>query len=385
MMATKLTALLGCRYPIIQTAMGWVSDPVLTAATSNAGGFGFLAGATIPADKMEANILETKALTDKGFGVNFHMYQPNARDIVELVIKHKIKAVSYSRSPGPSMIEKLKKAGVICMPTVGHVKHAKKALLLGADAITIQGSEGGGHTGATPTSMLVPEIVDALSGKVPLAAAGGFKDGRGLVAALSYGADGIAMGTRFLLTKESPVPYATKKAYLDCTDPSLIITSKKVDGIPQRMIQNEFLTLLEQSSLLSKVKFLMQSSLEYKSFTGESTLKLFKSLCSMLLNNDQKRLTAFMAAGAPMFIQKAMVKGHPQKGILPSGQVAATINDLPSCHDLLFAIAHEAEATLRQLSNLSWGSIHVSAKSPQKDIPPASMIYNKEPSYEKTL
>ena len=153
---TRITELLGCRYPVIQTAMGWVADPNLVAGTGNAGGFGFLAGATIPPAQMEADILKVKSLTDANFGVNFHMYQPNAAEIVDLVIKHKVKAVSYSRSPGKEMVAKLKDAGVVCMPTVGLPKHAIKAVEMGADAVTVQGGEGGGHTGSVPTTLLLP-------------------------------------------------------------------------------------------------------------------------------------------------------------------------------------------------------------------------------------
>lgn len=149
---TRLTRLLGCRYPIIQTAMGWVADPRLVAATGNAGGFGFLAGATIEPARMEEAILQTQRLSDRPFGVNFHMYQANAGQIVELVLRHGVRAVSYSRSPGKAMIGRLKEAGVVCIPTVGALKHAVKAVEMGADAVTVQGGEGGGHTGSVPTA-----------------------------------------------------------------------------------------------------------------------------------------------------------------------------------------------------------------------------------------
>ena len=221
MLETRLTEKLGCKYPIVQTAMGWIADPRLVAASCNAGGFGFLAGATIPPEEMERDILAVKQLTDKPFGVNFHMYQPNAAEIVDLVIRHGVRAVSYSRSPGPEFIGKLKDAGVVCMPTVGLPKHAIKAVELGADVVTVQGGEGGGHTGAVPTTLLIPQVVDAVGDQVPVVAAGGFKDGRGLVAALSWGADGIAMGTRFLLTSDSPVPVETLQRYLECRDPAV--------------------------------------------------------------------------------------------------------------------------------------------------------------------
>ena len=236
MLDTRLTELLGCRYPIVQTAMGWVADPRLVAGSCNAGAFGFLAGATIPANEMECDILRVKELTDKPFGVNFHMYQPNAADIVDMVIRHGVRAVSYSRSPGPEFIGKLKEAGVVCMPTVGLPKHAIKAVELGADAVTVQGGEGGGHTGAVPTTLLIPQVVDAVGDAVPVVAAGGFKDGRGLLAALAWGADGIAMGTRFLMTEESPVPRETLQRYIDCKNPGEIIVSRAMDGLPQRMI-----------------------------------------------------------------------------------------------------------------------------------------------------
>ena len=245
MLDTRLTALLGCRYPIVQTAMGWVADPRLVAGSCNAGGFGFLAGATIPPEEMERDILRVKELTDRPFGVNFHMYQPNAADIVDMVIRHGVRAVSYSRSPGPEFIGRLKDAGVVCMPTVGLPKHAIKAVELGADAVTVQGGEGGGHTGAVPTTLLIPQVVDAVGDRVPVVAAGGFKDGRGLLAALSWGAEGIAMGTRFLMTEESPVPRQTLQRYIDCNNPGEIIVSRAMDGLPQRMIMNELLADLE--------------------------------------------------------------------------------------------------------------------------------------------
>ena len=163
---TPLCELLGCKYPIIQTAMGWVAGPELVAATGNAGGFGFLAGATIEAGEIEGEILKIKQLSDTPFGVNFHIYQPNASQIIEFVIKHQVKAISYSRSPGAKMIKRLKDNGVVCMPTIGLPKHAVKAIELGADAVTVQGGEGGGHTGAVPTSLLIPQVVDAVDGRV---------------------------------------------------------------------------------------------------------------------------------------------------------------------------------------------------------------------------
>ncbi|HAN67730.1 MAG TPA: 2-nitropropane dioxygenase [Halieaceae bacterium] len=350
MLTTRLTELLGCRYPIVQTAMGWVADPRLVAGSCNAGGFGFLAGATIPPEEMERDILQVKALTDRPFGVNFHMYQPNAADIIDMVIRHGVRAVSYSRSPGPEMIRKLKDAGVICMPTVGLPKHAVKAVELGADAVTVQGGEGGGHTGAVPTTLLIPQVVDAVGAQVPVVAAGGFKDGRGLVAALAWGADGVAMGTRFLLTRESPVPDATKQRYLDCKNPADIVVSRAMDGMPQRMIMNELLTELERASKLRKLIIAMRNGLAFRKYTGASVVGLLKSAIAMSRSDDMTAAQAIMSANAPMIIQKAMVDGQPARGVLPSGQVAGVIDTLLTCEELIQSIVDEAESRLQALA-----------------------------------
>lgn len=353
MLRTRLTELLGCRYPIVQTAMGWVADPKLVAASCNAGAFGFLAGATIPPDEIERDILAVKAGTDRPFGVNFHMYQPNAADIVELVIKHGVRAVSYSRSPGPEMIARLKDAGVVCMPTVGLPKHAIKAVELGADVVTVQGGEGGGHTGAIPTTLLIPQVIAAVGDKVPVVAAGGFKDGRGLVAALAWGADGIAMGTRFMMTAESPVPAATMARYVDCMNPANIVVSRAMDGLPQRMVMNELLQELERASGVRKLWIAMRNGLAFRKHTGASLGSLVKSALAMRSEGEMSAAQTIMAANAPMIIQKAMVDGEPARGVLPSGQVAGVIDDVPSCAELVARIVAEAEQQITALAQRS--------------------------------
>ncbi|MBP8924576.1 MAG: nitronate monooxygenase [Pseudomonadales bacterium] len=345
---TRLTELLGCRYPIVQTAMGWVADPQLVAATGNAGGFGFLAGATIPPEQMEADILRTRELSSAPFGVNFHMYQPNAAAIVDLVVKHGVRAVSYSRSPGPAFIRKLKDAGVICMPTVGAVKHAVKAVELGADVVTVQGGEGGGHTGSVPTTLLLPDVVSRV--KVPVVGAGGFKDGRGLVAAMAFGAEGIAMGTRFLMTSDSPVPLATKQRYLSCMNPADIIVSRAIDGMPQRMVMNEMLAELERAGAIKKLLIALRNGLAFRKYTGAGIVPLLKSAIAMQRDDGLTLSQAIMSANAPMIIQRAMVDGQPEQGVLPSGQVAGVISDLPGCAELIARIVAEAEECLRMLA-----------------------------------
>ena len=350
MLETRLTEKLGCRYPIVQTAMGWVADPRLVAGSCNAGAFGFLAGATIPADEIERDILRVKELTDKPFGVNFHMYQPNAAEIVDMVIRHGVKAVSYSRSPGPEFIGKLKDAGVVCMPTVGLPKHAIQAVELGADVVTVQGGEGGGHTGAIPTTLLIPQVIDAVGDKVPVVAAGGFKDGRGLLAALSWGADGIAMGTRFLMTEESPVPRETLQRYIDCNNPGEIVVSRAMDGLPQRMIMNELLSDLEKAGSFRKLLIALRNGLAFRKHTGATFFSLLKSAIAMSKDDEMTAAQAIMSANAPMIIQKAMVDGRPSLGVLPSGQVAGVIDELLSCKDLVDSIVEQAEQRLALLA-----------------------------------
>ncbi len=349
-LATRGSALLGCRYPVVQTAMGWVADAGLVAASSNAGAFGFLAGATLPPAEVEREILRVRELSDHPFGINFHMFQPNAADIIELVLRHQLRAVSYGRAPEPKVIERLRAADVVCMPTVGALRHAQRAVELGANVLTVQGGEGGGHTGAVATSILLPQVLDAFGGELPIFAAGGFSDGRGLAAALAWGADGIAMGTRFLLTRESPVPEQTKQRYLDCADPRQMVVSKALDGLPQRMLSNRMLRRLERGGPLYRLLTAASSALAYRRFTGASLGQLLSIAFSAARSGGAEGMSqALMAANAPMIIQKAMVDGEPDAGVLPGGQVAGLIDELLSCEDLLRGIVDDAERRLAAL------------------------------------
>ncbi|HUP92327.1 MAG TPA: nitronate monooxygenase [Solimonas sp.] len=345
---TELTRLLGCRYPIVQTAMGWIADAKLVAATSNAGGFGFLAAATMSTAELEAALAKLRDLTPHRFGVNFHMFQPNAHEVIELVVtnRDRVRAVSYGRGPDAATIRRFKDAGVLCMPTVGALKHAQKAVELGADIITVQGAEGGGHTGSVPTTLLLPQVLDAV--KVPVVAAGGFHSGRGLAGALAFGAAGIAMGTRFLMTAESPVPRATLQKYLDVNDPARIRASTVVDGLPQRMIDNPYLLALERGGPLRRLFTALVSAWKWKARTGMSIAHMVKTFFAALREGDSATQT-LMAANAPVLIQRAMVEGRPDEGVLPSGQVAAVITALPTVAEVISGIVQEAEARLAAL------------------------------------
>ena len=341
--------MLGIRYPIIQTGMGWVATPELVAAVSNAGAIGFLAAATLRPQDVEPAIDRVKSLTDRPFGVNFLMDAPGADVITDAIIRTRVVAAGYNRAPNAELIGKLKAAGVLCVPTCGAPRHAAKASALGADVIIVQGGEGGGHTGSIPTSLLVSECADAVD--VPVVAAGGFRDGRGLVAALAFGAQGIAMGTRFLLTAESPVPEATADRYRCATMGDIEVTTE-VDGMPQRVIVNELVRRLQSGGSVRKILGALRSGLQFRQTSGASVGELLRSAFAMGRHEGLTRAQVLMAANAPMLARKAMIDGDPVAGYLPSGTVAGVIDDRPSCAELIDRIMHEAEQTLSALYEL---------------------------------
>jgi NAD(P)H-dependent flavin oxidoreductase YrpB (nitropropane dioxygenase family) len=347
---TILCDMLGCRYPVVQTAMGWVADAGLTSATCNAGGFGFFAGATAEPGDVENQIAKIKSLTDKPFGVNFHMFQPNAEEVIAAVIKHKVRAVSYGRGPDAKTIKRLRDAGVICMPTVGAVRHATKAVELGADIITIQGGEGGGHTGAVPTTILLPQVLDAV--KVPVVAAGGMSDGRSLAAALAWGAAGIAMGTRFLLTSDSPVPRSALDRYLETKDPAVIRVTTVVDGLPQRFIENDEIRRLEHMSMPARLAMSARYARQWGRNAGLGPIGMARLGFKVLTSGDSNFAQTVMAPNLPTLVQRGVVKGDPDHGLLPSGQVAAAIDRLESCEELITRIVREATDRLTAVSAL---------------------------------
>ncbi len=344
---TEICDMLGIRYPIIQTGMGWVATPELVAAVSNAGAIGFLAAATLRPKDVEAAIGRVRSLTDRPFGVNFLMDAPGADVITDAIIRTRVAAAGYNRAPNAELIGKLKAAGVRCVPTCGAPRHAVKAADLGADIIIVQGGEGGGHTGSIPTSLLVSECADAVD--VPVVAAGGFRDGRGLVAALAFGAQGIAMGTRFLLTDESPVPEATADRYRSAEMGDVQVT-REVDGMPQRVIVNELVRRLRSGGPIRKILGALRSGLQFRQVSGASVSDLLRSAFAMRRHERLTRAQVLMAANAPMLARKAMIDGDPVAGYLPSGTVAGVIDDRPSCAELIDRIMREAEQTLSALA-----------------------------------
>jgi NAD(P)H-dependent flavin oxidoreductase YrpB (nitropropane dioxygenase family) len=348
---TIMVERLGCRWPIVQTAMGWVAEPALVAASCEAGAFGFLGAAVMTPDEAREKLLQVRRATDRPFGVNFHSFQPGASDIVDLIIANRdqVRAVSFGRGPDAKMIGRFKDAGILCVPTVGAVKHAQKMAELGVDMVNVQGGEGGGHTGSVPTTVLLPQVLDAV--KIPVIASGGFADGRGLVAALAYGAVGIAMGTRFLLTRESPVPETAKAAYLKAGTDNIIVTTK-LDGIPQRMVRTPLMDRIERSGRLSMWLRAFEASLEMKKQTGASWLGLLRSARGMTAHGAMPLKQAMMAATMPMLIQKAVVQGDVEHGVMATGVVGGRIGEVPSCQELVDRIVAEAHVRLTALAAL---------------------------------
>ena len=355
-LSTALTRELGCEAPIIQTAMGWVATSQLVIGSVRGGAFGFLAAAVMSADECEAEIKTIKQATQNPFGVNFHSFQKDADRIIDLCIDYQVAAISYGRAPSSKIIDKVKAAGIKCVPTIGASKHAARAVDMGADILVCQGQEGGGHTGYTPTWLLLAQVLDQNLG-VPVVACGGFKDGRGLAAALTFGAEGIAMGTRFMMSADSPTPDPTKQAYLDA-EVTNIPVSTKLDGRPQRMAMNKTLQALENDGKLGQLTRAIINGFKFKSQSEMSLLETAKTAWQMAAQSDMTLGQTLMAGNAPMIIQKAMVEGRPDQGVLPSGQIAGLIDDLPPAAEIIATIIHDAEARLAATQTATIGGNH---------------------------
>ena len=345
-MRTRLTELTGIRFPIVQTGMGYVSDAGLTAATSTAGGLGILGSATMSVDALKSAIAEIQRRTDAPFGVNLRADAPDAAERVEVLIAAGVRVASFALAPKQEMIKQLKDAGAIVIPSVGARRHAEKVALWGADAVVVQGGEGGGHTGPIPTSLLIPQVVSAVD--IPVVAAGGFFDGRGLVAALAYGAEGIAMGTRFLLTSDSPVADAVKQVYLGKTLTDTVVTTR-VDGVPHRVLRSPLVEGLERSGRLTGLSKAVRNAAAFRSLSGLTWRQMLREGAAMRRGADLSWSQVLMAANTPMLLKAAMVDGRPDLGVMAAGQVVGVIDDIPSCAELIERIMTQAWDTLDRL------------------------------------
>jgi NAD(P)H-dependent flavin oxidoreductase YrpB (nitropropane dioxygenase family) len=343
---TALCELCGIDRPIVQTGMGWVAGPRLTAATSNAGALGIIAAGTMDYDELVTAIRETKERTDRPFGVNLRSDAPDAAARIELLIAERVKVASFAMAPREDLIKRLKDAGVVVMPSIGARRHAEKVAAWGVDAVLVQGGEGGGHTSAVPTSLLLPQVVDAVD--IPVVAAGGFFDGRGLVAALAYGAAGIAMGTRFLLTADSTVGDAVKQLYLAKAVTDTLVTTQ-VDGVPHRVLRTDLTERLDRGNRLTSLPRAFRNAVRFRRLSGISWRDMLREGRAMRKSQDLTWSQVVMAANTPMLLKAAMVDGRPDLGVMASGQVVGLIDDLPTVAELLDRIMAEAESVLARL------------------------------------
>lgn len=346
---TAACELFGVEMPIVQTGMGWVSGAKLTAATSSAGGLGILASATMTLEELGAAIARVKERTDKPFGVNLLPNQPDAAARLDLIISEGVPVASFAAAPKPDQVAKLNDAGVVTIVTVGAKRHAEKVAAMGVRAVIAQGGEGGGHTGTIPTSLLLPQVVDGVAGSdVVVLGAGGFFDGRGLVSALAYGAHGIAMGTRFLLTAESQVPEGITDIYMATPLTGTVVTTA-IDGAPQRVIRTAMIEALEKSPGLLRFPRAAGNAIRFGRQAGVSLGALAKTGLEMRKDQELTWAQMALAANAPMMTKAAMVDGDAEVGILPTGQVVGAIEDRPPVAELLAKIMNEADEALTRL------------------------------------
>ena len=348
-MRTALTELVGVKHPVVQTGMGWVAGPRLVSATAEAGGLGILASATMTFDELVAAIDEVQSRTSAPFGVNLRADAADASDRVDLLIGKGVKVASFALAPKQEFIERLKAAGSVVIPSIGAAKHARKVAQWGADAVIVQGGEGGGHTGGVATTLLLPSVLDAVD--IPVIAAGGFFDGRGLAAALAYGAAGVAMGTRFLLTQESTVPDEVKRLYLERDLNGTVVTTR-VDGMPHRVLRTELVEHLEGSSRAVGLYHAVRNAGRLKRLSGLRWSDMLREGVATKHGKEQTWAQMVMAANTPMLLRAGLVEGDTSAGVLASGQVVGMLSDLPSCRELIESIVAEAEAIIGKLPSV---------------------------------
>ncbi|MEU7577155.1 nitronate monooxygenase [Streptomyces sp. NPDC041068] len=338
-METPLTKLVGVRHPIVQTGMGWVAGPRLVSATAEAGALGILASATMTVEQLRSAVREVKSRTEAPFGVNLRADATDARDRVRIIVDEGVRVASFALAPSKELIAELKDAGVVVIPSIGARRHAEKVAAWGADAVVVQGGEGGGHTGEVATTVLLPQVVDAVD--IPVIAAGGFRDGRGLVAALAFGAAGVAMGTRFLLTSDSTVPDTVKARYLAATVKDVTVTTR-VDGLPHRMLRTDLVAALEKSGRITSLARAVRHAAAFRKVSGMGWGRMARDGLAMKHGKDLTWSQVLLAANTPMMLKSAMVDGRPDAGVMASGQVAGLIEDLPSCAELVERVMVEA-------------------------------------------
>ena len=305
-MITEVTKLLGIQYPVIQGGMAWVAEHHLAAAVSEAGGLGLIGASAAPAEWVRNEIREAKKLTDKPFGVNIMLMSPYADEVAKVVAEEGVKVVTTGAGNPEKYMKMWKEAGVKVIPVVASVALARRMERCGADALVAEGCEAGGHIGENTTMVLVPQIVDAV--KIPVIAAGGVADGRGVAAAFMLGAKGVQMGTHFVATKESVVHDNYKQAIIKARDIDSRVTGRTT-GHPVRALRNQ----------------MVKQYLELEN-SGAS----FEELEHLTLGG----------------LRKAVVEGDVVNGSVMAGQSAAMVKEILSCEELIQKLVKETDALI---------------------------------------
>lgn len=305
-MKTRVTELLQIEYPIIQGGMAWVAEHHLAAAVSEAGGFGLIGAASAPPEIVREEIRKAKELTDKPFGVNIMLLNPNADEVAKIVVEEGIQAVTTGAGNPEKYMSMWKEAGVKVIPVVASVAMAKRMERYGADAVVAEGMEAGGHIGNQTTMALIPQIVDAVN--IPVIAAGGIGDGRGIAASFMLGAEGVQMGTRFVVADESIVHENYKNRIVKAKDIDSVVTGQSI-GHPVRCLRN-------------------QMTKEYIKKEQEGVP--FEELERMTLGS----------------LRKAVMDGDILNGTVMAGQIAGLVSKRQSCKEILQEIMGEAEKLL---------------------------------------
>ena len=342
MFRTAITELLGIKYPIMLAGMNWITEPKLVSAVCNAGGLGVLATGHFTPEKARENIREIKTLTDKPFGINQMLQVPLARENIEVAIEEKVPIINYSLGR-PWFIEQVHEYGGKVIGTIAIARHAIRAEQLGVDAIVVTGHEAGAHGDKATSLILIPIVAHQV--KVPLIAAGGFYDGRGLAAALVLGAGAISMGTRFMLSQESIVPGNFKKLCLKATEQDTLY-SDVFDGMPGRVLKTKAAEVMMKGGF--PLVRAVTGAMETKRMLKLSLWDFIRS--SLRMMKAEERLSLFMqarfAAGS-IRSEKAVYDGDEEEGVLYAGQDCGGINDIPSCQEIIERIIVEAEEVLK--------------------------------------
>ena len=338
MLKTRFTEMLGIHHPIMLAGMNWITTPRIVSAVCNAGGLGILATAASTPEETRKQIREIRSLTDKPFGINQILIGPGAKDNISAAIEEKVPIINYSLGK-PWFVDQVHAYGGKVMGTIAVARHAVRAAQLGCDLLVVTGHEAAAHGDVATSLVLIPLVASLV--KVPLIAAGGFYDGRGLAAALLLGADGISMGTRFIVTRESNVHDNFKKLILKASEQDTLY-GDVFDGLPGRALKSPGAESIMKSGL--SLSQSMKSALEVKRILNLSFSKFMALSWSMMKSEEGKNLLmqARQANGAVRHL-KAIKDGDEKEGFLFAGQCVGGIQDVPSCQDLIDRIVDEAE------------------------------------------